>query len=292
MILNWTFKESFAVWPEFKLLWKLKWILRDVLAMWRLLPQSMHPGPWPMSRGTYVTCLLADSTYVVMFTGAQIAALVRSNRGGLRSLATSRTCYHFSNVTYRKNRMVWHVAVKTRGNFFVFRRWKLCRSPFPRLPLVSVSGNDMSLCSRFWYRACRRVAACHGCGLLHNGTYIYWNIEAPSMPDRAMAQRGHSLPRIGFDASLVHVTLTVDTVALWQVSVPVLQFPLPVSFHHCSIPILVFLWRYINLAADSVAIQHTWTIRTQNTSVLKTLGFVGKRNSYPAYLYVVKRRRQ
>jgi len=65
-----------------------------------------------------------------MFAGAQIAALVRSNRVSLRSLATSGTCYHFSNVTYRKNRTVWHVVVKTRRNYFVFRRCKLCRSLF------------------------------------------------------------------------------------------------------------------------------------------------------------------
>jgi len=75
-----------------------------------------------VSRGTYVTCLLADSTYVVMFTGAQIAALVKNNRVGLRFFETSGNCYDFSGVTSRKNRMVWHVAVKTRRNYFVFRR--------------------------------------------------------------------------------------------------------------------------------------------------------------------------
>jgi hypothetical protein len=85
-----------------------------------------------VSRGTCVTCLLADSTYVVMFSGAEIAALVKSNRMGLRSFETSGSCYDFSNVTSRKNQMVWYVAVKNSQNYFVFRRSKVCRSPpFP-----------------------------------------------------------------------------------------------------------------------------------------------------------------
>ena len=194
---------------------------------------------------------------MVKFTGAQIAASVRSNRVRLRSFETPGSCYHFSSVTSRKNRMVWHVAVKTRRNYFEFRR-----QPVSISFRSSSSRNDtyvhLSLWSRFRYRACRSVAACHGCGLLHNGTSDYRNIDRSIIDARPChgskrSVAGHSLPRIGFDASLVHVAFVVDTVALWQVSVP---------------------------------------IRTQNTSVLKTLGFVEKRNSYLAYLYFVKRRCQ
>ena len=41
--------------------------------------------------------------------------------------------------------------------------------------------------------------------------------------------------RPGFDTTSVHVEFVVDKVALGQVSLPALQFPLSVSFHQCSI---------------------------------------------------------
>jgi hypothetical protein len=46
---------------------------------------------------------------------------------------------------------------------------------------------------------------------------------------------GFSLQSFGFDLNSVHVSLVVDKVALRVVFLPVLQFPLSVSFHQCSV---------------------------------------------------------
>jgi hypothetical protein len=44
-----------------------------------------------------------------------------------------------------------------------------------------------------------------------------------------------------FDSGSVLVRFVVDKVALGQVSLPVLQFPLSVSFHQCSILIVIYM---------------------------------------------------
>ena len=44
-----------------------------------------------------------------------------------------------------------------------------------------------------------------------------------------------------FDPRSVHVRFAVDEVALGQIFLPVLRFPLSVSFHRCSVLIFMLL---------------------------------------------------
>jgi hypothetical protein len=56
-----------------------------------------------------------------------------------------------------------------------------------------------------------------------------------AVPWLAQLVAGHGTVEDGSDPGSVRIRIVVDTVAMVQVSLPVLRFPLSVSFHQCSI---------------------------------------------------------
>jgi len=66
-----------------------------------------------------------------------------------------------------------------------------------------------------------------------------------------------SSQRPGFSPRLVHVGFVMDSVALGHGFLPVHQFSLSLSFHHCSI--FICHWHHLVLAINIVVKKHTHT---------------------------------